>query len=87
MATSTEEFGHVSLGREAFIACQSISFDHAVLERDDHVAVVEFDAEWSDVGSWTELAKLYPQDSHLNRTAGQVEVRSNENILVHSPER
>jgi mannose-1-phosphate guanylyltransferase/mannose-6-phosphate isomerase len=87
LSGATEEYGHISLEPDAFLACESISFDHAVLEKDDRVAVVDLDGEWSDVGNWTELAKLYPQDAQLNRSVGQAEMRSCEEVLVHSPER
>ena len=41
--------------REAFPHLPSISFDCAVMERADRVAVTPLDAGWSDVGSWDAL--------------------------------
>jgi mannose-1-phosphate guanylyltransferase/mannose-6-phosphate isomerase len=78
------EHGCVWLHSEAFLACPSISFDYAVLERDKRVAVAALDAPWNDVGSWTELAKLYPADSNSNRITGEVEIRSCEKTFVQS---
>ncbi len=49
VSRAAKEYGHISLQPEAFLACELISFDHAVLEKDDRVAVVDFDAEWSAV--------------------------------------
>jgi mannose-1-phosphate guanylyltransferase/mannose-6-phosphate isomerase len=86
LAGAVEEFGHLSLPSEPFLACESISFDHAVLEKEDRVAVVDFDGEWSDVGSWTELARLYPGEQS-NHKLGPVEMRSCRDLLVHSPDR
>ncbi len=40
---ATGEYGHVCLQPEAFLACEPVSFDHAVLEKDDRVAVVDLD--------------------------------------------
>jgi mannose-1-phosphate guanylyltransferase/mannose-6-phosphate isomerase len=58
-----------------------------VLEKHERVAVVEFVGQWSDVGSWTEFAKLVPEDAHGNRVLGQAELRSCENVFIQSPER
>ena len=82
-----EEFGHISLDREAFLASPSISFDYAVLENHDCVAVVELAGYWSDVGSWTEFAKLIPEDGQRNRVSGQVELLFCENVFIQSPDR
>lgn len=43
---------------ERFPACESISIDHAVMERAERVAVVVARFEWDDVGSWDAAAKL-----------------------------
>lgn len=37
---------------------RSISIDYAVMEKSRRVAVVEANFEWSDVGSWDEVARL-----------------------------
>jgi mannose-1-phosphate guanylyltransferase / mannose-6-phosphate isomerase len=84
---SHEVGGDILLNEQALDTCPSISFDYAVLEPHDRVAVVNFDAEWSDVGSWTELAKLFPADGSSNRSLGQAEIRSSENTFTYSPER
>ena len=34
----------------------------------DILEVVELQADWSDIGSWTSLAKLFPPDSNENRS-------------------
>jgi mannose-1-phosphate guanylyltransferase/mannose-1-phosphate guanylyltransferase/mannose-6-phosphate isomerase len=38
--------------------CPSISVDYAIMEKADRVAMVPFDAGWSDVGSWDAVANL-----------------------------
>jgi mannose-1-phosphate guanylyltransferase/mannose-6-phosphate isomerase len=87
LGAATGDFGHVWLEREAFLSGPTISFDYAVLERHDRLAVIDFDAEWNDVGNWTELAKLYPRVAGSNHALGQVELRSCEGTFVHSPKR
>jgi mannose-1-phosphate guanylyltransferase/mannose-6-phosphate isomerase len=84
---ATEEFGHLSLDRGAFLASPSTSFDYAVLEKHDRVAIAEFPGEWSDVGSWREFAKLSSNDASGNRVLGEAKLLSCENVFVQSPER
>jgi mannose-1-phosphate guanylyltransferase len=55
-----------------FDAAPSISVDHAVLERSDHVGVVDATFEWDDVGSWTALARTRPVDADGNVSVGRV---------------
>ena len=53
--------------------CESISVDHAILERSDRVAGFAVnDIGWSDLGSWDALHFLLPKDSNSNcaRTDG-----------------
>jgi mannose-1-phosphate guanylyltransferase len=44
------------------------------MEKSDKVAVVPCDFGWSDIGSWTVLAGLYPPDGQGNRVFGNPEV-------------
>ena len=61
------EAGDVQLGAGDFAAAPRISFDKAVLERHEAVAVTALDAMWRDVGTWAEVAELYPADGDGNR--------------------
>jgi mannose-1-phosphate guanylyltransferase/mannose-6-phosphate isomerase len=49
-----------------------LSIDHAVLERDDHIAVVPCDLGWSDVGSWDAVHEVADRDRHGNASVGNV---------------
>jgi mannose-1-phosphate guanylyltransferase/mannose-6-phosphate isomerase len=82
-----DESAVVSLDANSFLNCENISFDHAVLEREDRIAVVDLDASWSDVGHWSELAELYPADEKGNRLVGAVEAQACDQTFVLSPER
>ncbi len=44
----------------------SVSIDHAVMEKADHVFVVPADIDWDDVGSWTALERYLPKDASGN---------------------
>ncbi|MEJ5270317.1 MAG: mannose-1-phosphate guanylyltransferase/mannose-6-phosphate isomerase [Hydrogenophilus sp.] len=74
----------IELPRQAFETLPNISFDYAVMERAQNVAVVPCDFEWSDIGSWDALARLLPSDADGNRYRGEVELIDSRNTFVHS---
>ena len=62
----------VRLDKEAFAAVPSDSIDYAVMEKTANAALVPLDAGWSDVGSWTALREVSPQDADGNAHHGDV---------------
>ena len=72
---------------EAFSTCRSESIDYAVMEHFKQVAVVPFQGQWSDVGSWNAVADLSPADGQGNRVQGQGHLLSANNTFVHAPYR
>lgn len=50
----------------AFRACESISIDHAVMERARNLLVLPAEIGWSDVGSWPALRGVLPLDGKGN---------------------
>ena len=68
----------IFLDEENFRKCSSESIDYAVLENYKNLKLVELRTEWSDVGSWNSLAKLFNADGHNNRS------NSEENSFFHS---
>jgi mannose-1-phosphate guanylyltransferase/mannose-6-phosphate isomerase len=87
LSGAVEDNDQISLKESAFLACKSISFDYAVLEKEERVAVVDLQAGWSDVGNWEELAKSIKQDADGNRTVGDVRAGSCTGAFIYSPER
>jgi mannose-1-phosphate guanylyltransferase/mannose-6-phosphate isomerase len=87
LAGSRSETGDVHLGQSEFAAAPRISFDKAVLERHEAVAVTTFAAIWRDVGTWAEVAELYPADADGNRQGGRVHLSSARDSFVLSPHR
>jgi mannose-1-phosphate guanylyltransferase/mannose-6-phosphate isomerase len=71
----------------AFRACRSESIDYAVMEQFDNVAVIPFEGQWSDVGSWNAVAELSPADDQGNRIQGQGYLMGATNTFVHAPHR
>ena len=77
------------INKEAFAACPSDSIDYAVMERliggadgDITGVVVPLDAGWSDVGAWSSLWQITPQDKDGNVTSGDVYTSGARNTMV-----
>ncbi|MDP1699400.1 MAG: sugar phosphate nucleotidyltransferase [Aestuariivirga sp.] len=81
------EFDDVHLAAKGFAKAPRISFDKAVLERHEAVAVTALDAEWRDVGTWAEVAEIHPADGDGNRQSGRIQLSSSHNSFVLSPHR
>ncbi len=78
--------GYESLLRE-FEKLPSISFDYAVMEKANRVAMVELNAGWSDVGSWDALYEVLDKDGFENATVGDVILQDCKSCLVDSRNR
>jgi mannose-1-phosphate guanylyltransferase / mannose-6-phosphate isomerase len=57
---------------ECFARAQSISIDHAVMEKTARGMVVPVDMDWSDVGAWDAVWTLGAKDRDGNVTKGDV---------------
>lgn len=75
------------VGREAFEACPDDSIDYAVMEKTQDAVVVPLDAGWSDVGSWSALWEIQPQDEHGNVCRGDVITEDVTGSYIHSESR
>ncbi|MFM0396080.1 mannose-1-phosphate guanylyltransferase/mannose-6-phosphate isomerase [Paraburkholderia phytofirmans] len=76
------------LGKDAFTECPSISVDYAVLERTDRAAVIAVDdLGWSDIGSWSALHEIAPQDEQRNALIGDVLQDSVSNSYIRAEHR
>jgi mannose-1-phosphate guanylyltransferase/mannose-6-phosphate isomerase len=69
---------------DLFARAQSISIDHAVMERTDRGIVVPVPMDWSDVGSWDAVWKLGDKDSNDNLTQGDVVTLDTRGSLLRS---
>lgn len=65
----------------------SVSIDNGVLEKSVKIVVVPADIGWSDVGEWTAIHRLSPQDEQRNTVHGQVLVKESTNSFVYSTHR
>jgi mannose-1-phosphate guanylyltransferase/mannose-6-phosphate isomerase len=60
----------VELDADTFAQVPDISFDYALMEKSNAVAVVPCEIGWSDIGSWSALGDLSPPDGQGNRLEG-----------------
>jgi mannose-1-phosphate guanylyltransferase/mannose-6-phosphate isomerase len=75
------------LDEKAFAASPSDSIDYAVMEHTKHAVVVPADIGWSDVGSWSALRDVLPQDEAGNVQRGDVYLDGVSNSLVRAESR
>jgi mannose-1-phosphate guanylyltransferase/mannose-1-phosphate guanylyltransferase/mannose-6-phosphate isomerase len=62
----------------------SRSFDKAVMEKAEKVAVVPVDMGWSDIGSWEAVHALGPRDAADNALQGDVVAPGSNGCLIRS---
>ncbi len=72
LAKASRDEDFIRLDPESFSASPSDSIDYAVMEKTGDAYVIALDAGWSDVGSWSALWEVSPQDSQGNAHHGDV---------------
>src|SRR6266481_1582864 len=72
---------------ERFAKLPRISFDYAIMEKAEHVLVVEASFDWDDVGSWQAVARYFKKDEHGNAANGALTAfDSSDNIIFNDGE-
>src|SRR5207247_465565 len=72
---------------ERFAKLPRISFDYAIMEKTEHVLVVEASFDWDDVGSWQAAAHYFKKDEHGNAANGALTaLDSSDNIVFNDGE-
>ncbi|MDE2150576.1 MAG: mannose-1-phosphate guanylyltransferase/mannose-6-phosphate isomerase [Gammaproteobacteria bacterium] len=87
VARAVRDIDFVRLDSAAFAAARSDSLDYAVMEKTDRAALVELDAGWDDVGSWSFLEKQPGGDARGNFVRGDVLLEDCDGSLVHADSR
>jgi mannose-1-phosphate guanylyltransferase/mannose-6-phosphate isomerase len=77
----------VRLDKAAFASSPSDSVDYAVMEKTTKAVVVPLDAGWNDVGAWSAVWQVLPQDAQGNATRGDVMLEGSTNSYVHADSR
>ena len=89
----TEDGDFYRVEAESFAASPSDSIDYAVMEKltteesGTRAAVVPLEAGWSDVGAWSSLWEVIPQDESGNILKGDVIAHETEGSLLMSEQR
>lgn len=73
--------------KEIYGQIKSESFETAILEKTQHVAVVPCDIGWSDLGTFNSLWEISEKDPHGNVTSGNVACYKAENCIVQAEDR
>jgi mannose-1-phosphate guanylyltransferase/mannose-6-phosphate isomerase len=69
---------------DAFNQAESISIDHAIMEKTQHGVVVPVEMDWSDVGAWDSVWSLGAKDAGNNVTTGDVVALDTTDSLLRS---
>jgi mannose-1-phosphate guanylyltransferase/mannose-6-phosphate isomerase len=84
---SAHDLDFCRLDEKDFAACPSESIDYAVMEHTQAAAMVTVDIGWSDIGSWSSLADVSPQDTQGNARRGDVYIAETANSYVRAESR
>ncbi len=77
----------VRVDEQAFASSPSDSIDYAVMERTESGVVIPMDCDWSDVGGWSTLWEVEPQDEAGNVRVGDVVTHDVKNSYLRSESR
>jgi len=72
------------LDETAYAQCENLSIDYAIIEKNDGVACVPLESDWSDLGSWQALWDIGDKDTDGNVTSGDVVLHDSRNNYVQS---
>ena len=72
---------------DEFLAVESISLDHAIMEKTKKAVVMPIDVGWSDVGSYQTLYELSDKDDSSNAVSGDVLLRDVSGSLIRATSR
>lgn len=81
------DFDFLRVDKEAFDLCPNESIDYAVMEHTTDAVVVEMNAGWSDVGSWSSLWEISSKDNSGNSITGDALLLETRNCLVKSEDK
>ena len=82
--TEFHDLDFIRLNKDEFLRCPSQSIDYAVMEKTKKSVMVELDASWSDVGSWSALWDSQTKDNNNNFVFGDVILDKVNNSYIRS---
>jgi mannose-1-phosphate guanylyltransferase/mannose-6-phosphate isomerase len=66
-----------------YASLESVSIDHGVLEKSTRLVTLPVDVGWSDLGEWTAIHRLSPQDARGNTLSPNVLDVGSENSFIY----
>jgi len=87
LKNATTDLGFLRLEKSAFETCSNLSFDHAVLEHTCAAIMLPLEAGWSDIGSWSALWEIAPQDANGNAVQGDAILEDTKDCYIHTERR
>ena len=79
--------GSAAALKAAYRRVPPLSIDYALMEKVEGLVVADGDFGWSDVGSWSTLAEIWPRDGSGNAARGEVVALDAKDCLVWNPGR
>ena len=52
------------LNKKFFDKCKEVSFDYAILEKSKDINAIKLSIQWSDLGNWFEISKIYKKNKN-----------------------
>jgi len=84
MAAATRRGSAILPAAAPLLPVESISFDHAVMEKTRDAAVVPVDPGWSDIGSWQAVWRAADRDANGNAVSGNAILHGVSNSYISS---
>ena len=84
LKNAREDLDFLRLDKKAYACCEDISIDYAIMEKADNISCVLLESDWTDLGSWSSLAELYPKDANGNASCGDVLFSSSKGCFAYS---
>ena len=84
---SLNDLDFIRPDKNEFEKCPSDSIDYAVLEKTKDAVVIEMNAGWSDIGSWSSLWDISKKDSNGNVMHGNAIAIDSSNSFIKTDDR
>ena len=81
--TEFHDLDFTRLNKDEFFRCPSQSIDYAIMEETKNAVMVELNACWNDVGSWSTLWDSQPKDINNNVIVGDVILDKVSDSYIH----
>jgi mannose-1-phosphate guanylyltransferase / mannose-6-phosphate isomerase len=84
LAAAHSDLGFVRLAAQPWDRIDSISIDHAIMEKATNLSVVRFDGRWTDLGSWASVWAEAARDATGTAVQGRATALGCEGTLLRS---